>query len=253
MTIISILEKVRAPSRFLVRKGLVGARAPALWESLDDPDTFQDQVNQTPDCRENDKCEEDHAECLREVIGSLLCFLAEEAHHAQQQQSWLSCEQEIPEPVHRLSSSRFKVQFSTALLPQRLSVSCDSNNAYILAYLLLNVKDNWVNRKSPYFRAFSGFLSWIKNFSSPQFKTWFAPMFFSGSFAVLSGAASPPAFLAGVVPRRRRGGFALIQVSCTKSKKSLLALFCVLCETELYFFRRKNSEPGSRKFTSDGE
>ncbi len=59
---------------------------------------------------------------------------------------------------------------------------------------------------------------WIKNFSSPQFKTWFAPMFFPGSFAVLSGAASPPAFLAGVVPRRRRGGFALIQVSCTRKE-----------------------------------
>jgi hypothetical protein len=32
---------------------------------------------------------------------------------------------------------------------------------------------------------------------------------------IVSGAASPSAFLAGVLPRRRRGWFALIQVSCT--------------------------------------
>ncbi len=94
-------------------------------------------------------------------------------------------------------------------------VSLSQALGYMLAYLCIPVKGN---RKSPYFRAFSRFLYWIKNFSSPQFKTWFAPMFFPGSFAAFCGAASPPAFLAGVVPRRRRGGFALIQVSCTRKE-----------------------------------
>jgi hypothetical protein len=37
---------------------------------------------------------------------------------------------------------------------------------------------------------------------------------------IVSGAASPPAFLAGVLPRRRRGGFALIQVSCMTKRKT---------------------------------
>jgi len=32
---------------------------------------------------------------------------------------------------------------------------------------------------------------------------------------IVSGAASPLAFLAGVVPRRRHGGFGLIQEYCT--------------------------------------
>ena len=44
------------------------------------------------------------------------------------------------------------------------------------------------SRKSPYFRAFLWFSYWIKNFSSPQFKTWFAPMFFPGSFAVFASS-----------------------------------------------------------------
>ena len=55
--------------------------------------------------------------------------------------------------------------FSTALLPERLSVSCDSENTANIAYVGLKVKPN---RKSPYFRAFSRFVFWIKNFSSPK-------------------------------------------------------------------------------------
>lgn len=42
--------------------------------------------------------------------------------------------------LHRLFS--FKVQFSTALLPQRLPVSCDSDNAINIAYMSLEVKQN---------------------------------------------------------------------------------------------------------------
>ncbi len=70
-----------------------------------------------------------------------------------------------------------------------------------IAYMGLKVKDN---RKSPYFRAFSGFLYWIKKFSFPRIKIWFAPMFFSGlfcgfercgsaAFRIFRGEFSPPA------------------------------------------------------------
>ena len=34
------------------------------------------------------------------------------------------------------------------------------------------------NRKSLCYKAFSGFLYWIKKFSSPKIKIWFEPMFF---------------------------------------------------------------------------
>ena len=40
-----------------------------------------------------------------------------------------------------------------------------------IAYSLLEVKSKWANRKSPYFRAFSGISYWIKNSSSPQTKS----------------------------------------------------------------------------------
>ena len=61
--------------------------------------------------------------------------------------------------------SSFKVQFSMALLPQRLSVSCDSDNTANIAYMGLEVK---LRRKSPYFRTFSEFVFRIKKFSSPK-------------------------------------------------------------------------------------
>ena len=44
-------------------------------------------------------------------------------------------------------------------------VSLSQALGYRLAYLCIPVK---LNRKSPYFRAFSGFLYWIKKFSSPK-------------------------------------------------------------------------------------
>src|SRR3989344_926390 len=58
----------------------------------------------------------------------------------------------------------------------------DSN----VAYYASSVKSNRGNRKSPYFRAFSRFLYWIKKFSSPKIKTWFEPMFLTSSFAANS-------------------------------------------------------------------
>jgi hypothetical protein len=52
---------------------------------------------------------------------------------------------------------------------------------------------------------------------------------------IVSGAASPPAFLAGVLPRRRRGGFALIQVSCTKIKPNSFLLISEYLLKNTYF------------------
>src|SRR3989344_3844829 len=75
------------------------------------------------------------------------------------------CVRSTRKSTHRLFS--FKVQFSTALLPQRLAVSCDSDNTANIAYMSLKVK---LNRKSPYFRAFSRFLYWINFFSSPKMR-----------------------------------------------------------------------------------
>ncbi|MEX2028924.1 MAG: hypothetical protein WD963_00365 [Candidatus Paceibacterota bacterium] len=54
-----------------------------------------------------------------------------------------------------------------------------SLNTYNIAYMSLKVK---LNRKSPYFKAFSRISYWIKKFSSPKIKIWFKPMFFSGFF-----------------------------------------------------------------------
>ena len=62
----------------------------------------------------------------------------------------------------------------------------------------------------------------IKNFSFLlSVKTWFEPIVFPGSLAVLSGAA-PPHFriFAGGLPRRlrRRNAFGLIQIYCTRKE-----------------------------------
>src|SRR3989338_2847085 len=59
----------------------------------------------------------------------------------------------------------------------------------------------------------------MNNFSSPTIKIWFEPMFFSGSFAVLSGAAPPPfrIFAGGFF---RKNAFELIQEYCTRKEKS---------------------------------
>jgi hypothetical protein len=59
----------------------------------------------------------------------------------------------------------------------------------------------------------------IKNFSFLlSVKTWFEPIVFPGSLAVLIGAAPPPfRIFAGGFPRRlrRRNAFGLIQEYCT--------------------------------------
>jgi len=70
---------------------------------------------------------------------------------------------------------------ANVLLPRNLR-SQDSQvhlrNALSIAENNLAVKSNRGNRKSPYFRAFSRFLYWIKKFSSPKMQNhqfFFAP------------------------------------------------------------------------------
>ena len=89
------------------------------------------------------------------------------------------------------------------LLPRNLR-SPDSQvhlrNTLSIAENILAVKSNRGNRKSPKIWAFSGFLYWIKKFSSPKIKIWFEPMFFSGFFCGFErcGSAVFPNFCGGV-------------------------------------------------------
>jgi len=67
----------------------------------------------------------------------------------------------------------------------------------------------------------------IKIFLFCFYKIWLEPMFLTGSFAVFSGAASPPfRIFAGGLPRRRRRRkrFGLIQVSCTTLEMSKIQM-----------------------------
>ena len=76
----------------------------------------------------------------------------------------------------------WNVLFLMALIPPKLAGFWNSDDADSVVYIRLKVKRN---RKSPYFRAFSGFMyliKRIKKFSSPKIKIRFEPMFFSRFF-----------------------------------------------------------------------
>jgi len=118
----------------------------------------------------------------------------------------------------RLSASSCERRCETAMLSFAILASCECTGYHEslvagywisiipmplrIVYMGLKVKRN---RKSPYYRAFSRFLYWIKKFSSPKIKIWFEPMLFSGFFcgfercgsAAFSnfrgGTSSPPA------------------------------------------------------------
>ena len=118
-------------------------------------------------------------------------------------------------------SNLLKVQFSTALLPQRLSVSCDSDNTDNVAYMGLKVKSN---RKSLSFKAFSVIPYWIKKFSSPKIKIWFAPMFFSGFFCGFEryGSAAFPNFRGGNSLPCRQAGSPPQAAKCVRTNSRIL-------------------------------
>src|SRR3989344_7732121 len=194
ITMVSILEKVRAPSRNVFRKGLEyklfsrkslrpPRRRPASSERTAGTEQEPEVVPaaavvnlvEAHIVREerDDECDRrDHpvpqtepeasdapvrSDDMRGGVGT--CGATRQEQGTQEQQT------EQVRFLHRLFS--FKVRFSAATLPQRLSVSCDSDNTANVTYMGLKVKPN---RKSPYFRAFSGFLYWIKKFSSPKMR-----------------------------------------------------------------------------------
>ncbi|OGE94600.1 MAG: hypothetical protein A3B10_00355 [Candidatus Doudnabacteria bacterium RIFCSPLOWO2_01_FULL_44_21] len=96
------------------------------------------------------------------------------------------------------------------------------------------------NRKSPYFRAFSGFLYWIKKFSFPRIKIWFAPMFFSGlfcgfqrcdcaAFRIFRGGFSPPAAAKWVRTNSRiEHHLGNCKLETAASLRSAVKAYCIL-------------------------
>ena len=210
ITTVSILKKVRAPSRIEFRRGLwcetlasprlLGRQEGGVseldrsrgepqsqpeWSEPSDSQGRQEPVSDRGYDREfpDDEVEDLHLPQLGEAEKD------EDAGNNGHQRRG-----DFQELDH---FDLLKVQFSTALLPQRLAVSCDSDNTANVAYMGLKVKPN---RKSPYFRAFSRFVFWIKKFSSPKIKIWFEPMFFSGFFCGFEryGSAAFPNFRGGI-------------------------------------------------------
>ena len=177
ITTISILEKVRAPSRIKFRKGLGccdsyarrGTLVAPEFQSLvvDDPAHHPAERAERPDGRQ-------HPLVLKRV------------------QNGCGGEQNEAERVRRDQELHgFSLLQGTVLggtLPQRSAVfSRNSDDTTNIAYIRLEIK---YNRKSPYFWAFSRISYWIKKFSSPKFKIWFPPSSFD--YAQDYGRASEP-------------------------------------------------------------
>ena len=190
---ISILEKSRAPSRCLVRKGLeyelfstgslrpLRRRTPASTEqnpgaeyetevvpatvvvNLVEVHIVREERDDEGDWRDHSMPQTEPEASDASVRGGDMRGGVGTGDTTRQEQSAQEYQAQQVRFLHRLFS--FKVQFSVALLPQRLPVSCDSDNVANIAYMRLKVK---CNRKSPYFRAFSGVLFWIKKFSFPR-------------------------------------------------------------------------------------
>src|SRR3989338_1234153 len=180
---ISILEKVRAPSRFLVRKGLRVGRPIVRLRG----NGLGVEVRETALHRFDDGVEvEDAREATNERVRiDLLAVL---------QQLYANGEGSGVAATHREQHVLNRhVQLDTLVChfwpPSFGFGMCDRVEMTRLlrrvnhSILELVCQAKWpTNRKSPYFRAFSGFLYWIKKFSFPRIKIWFAPMFFSGLF-----------------------------------------------------------------------
>ena len=194
MTKNSILEKSRAPSRNVFRKGLEyelfsrkSLRPPRRYPASSERAAGTEQEPEVVPAavvvnlveahivreeRDDESDRHDHPVPQTEpeaseapVRGGDMRGGVGTSGTARQEQGTQEQQTEQVRFLHRLFS--FKVQFSVANLPQRLSVSCDSDNTANVAYMGLKVK---LNRKSPYFRAFSRFLYRIKKFSSPKIK-----------------------------------------------------------------------------------
>ena len=140
---ISILEKVRAPSRIEFRKGLgCEACCPRLV------DGHGNQVG-----TEDNRLEETSFGCHDPI--AFRERLPDEVADHETDKNTNCCSVHI---------YLLKEQFSAALLPQKLSVSYDSNNTANIACMGFKVKPN---RKSLYLKAFSRplyYWIWIKKF-----------------------------------------------------------------------------------------
>ena len=152
ITIVSIIEKVRAPSRIEFRKGLEWGDSTRLGTSR--RLSAEEVVPASDDEEQTDTRHHDVADLVAVV-------LSETASDQMTDDETCTKHCEIHDFLPQ------DTMFSTALLPQKLSVSCDSDNTANIAYMGLNVRPN---RKSPYTRAFSGFLYWVKKFSSPKMR-----------------------------------------------------------------------------------
>ena len=187
---ISILEKVRGPSGDNLHKGLgcelgtwrrslVAAGRLRRRRALEQNPRQEVDAPHLPEGDDLDREDLGHQPVPEEVSGDC----GNDAHDSDddnREKAGADVDCQLLQPVH--SFSPLKVRFSTALIPQRSGVFQDSDNIANIAYTGLKVKRTTAQQKSPYFRAFSGFLYWIKKFSPPKIKIWFEPMFFSGLF-----------------------------------------------------------------------
>jgi len=129
---IPIFEKVRAPSRIAFCEGLVcEAWRPRL---LTGPQPAHFRSHEPDEHRDGDELKETP---LRghTPLGSVGHELK---HEVADHESDERIKGSLKQGFHRFFS--FKVQFSVALLPQRLSVSCDSDNTANVAYMGLKIK-----------------------------------------------------------------------------------------------------------------
>ncbi len=204
---ISILKKDRAPSRNVFRKGLErGVWRPRLLVGL--PAHLRShEPHEQRDGHELEKTSfRGHA-----PLGSTGHELVQEVAGGQ---SYEGRNGSRKQGFHRFYL--LKVLFSTALLPQRLSVFQISDNAKSIAYYGLGVKPKQKSA-SLLFYNLNLINSIIKKFSFLlSVKTWFEPIVFPGSLAVLKSCGEAAPFSRGVARRRRRrNAFGLIQEYCT--------------------------------------
>ena len=182
ITIISILEKSRAPSRNVFRKGLVWiggeiadevAATPAT-PSLSTPDTCR-RASSAARCSFPEGCRPVRRSfCSRSTSANRRtnCRCRSSSFSRSPCVSLREPSGQHPCPLwSSMQSPRFAppqgTRFSTALLRQRLSVSCDSDNTANIAYMGLEVKPK---QKITVFGVFRFLTSWIKKFSSPKMR-----------------------------------------------------------------------------------
>src|SRR3989344_3586899 len=153
---ISILKKVRGPSRDDLRRALgcelgtwrrssVAAGRLRRRGALEQNPRQEVDAPRLPEGDDLDREDLGHQPVPEEVSGDG----GNDAHDsddANRENADADADCQLSQPVHTFSP--LKVQFSTALIPQRSGVFQNSNDIANIAYMGLKVKPN---RKSPYF------------------------------------------------------------------------------------------------------